>query len=98
MLRALPACRALILLWGGLGLLDLTGELSVVVRGLLVIGLLVVVTRGLGRRDVLALGAIAWLLVTGFVTHRFGQLLPLGAADGLSAGLIFLVCLGRPSW
>ncbi|MEI2819800.1 MAG: hypothetical protein V9E81_06100 [Marmoricola sp.] len=74
------SCAHLALGWAGL--LDLTGELSVVVRGLLVIGLLVVVTRGLGRRDVLALGAIAWLLVTGLSPTASASCSPWGPLMG----------------
>lgn len=69
-----PAGRLFIALWGGLAIVDLSRPGGALLAGSLVFALVAACATG---QSWLAAGAIAgtgWLVVNGFVEHRYGEL------------------------
>ena len=70
-----PGGRLFVALWGGLAVVDLTRPSgSEVLSGLAVLGL--VGLCGVGQTKVAAttIAATGWLVINGFVEHRYGEL------------------------
>ena len=78
-----PGPRLLVALWGGLAVVDVSraGHLSSAVQVALLATLAALCAVGQGSGTALAVAGIVWLVLLGFVTNRFGELVPTGAAD-----------------
>jgi hypothetical protein len=94
-LHEVNGVRLFVALWGGLALLDLArlvGAAPLVQLGaisLLVAGCSLRVTRAVA----VSVALIGWLLLNGFVVHRYGQLGFVGVGDLVRALLLLGVAL-----
>lgn len=75
--------RLLVVLWGGLLVVDVGTRLPVAPlwTGVGLVLLVALCSIGLSERAALAVAGVGWLLVDGFVTHQLGQLGYSGAGD-----------------
>jgi hypothetical protein len=75
-LAALGSARLALVLWGGLALVDVCREAHAPSYVALALVALLVAVASLRMRagTALAAAAVGWLLVDGFVTHRYGSL------------------------
>jgi hypothetical protein len=91
----LESTRLAFALWGGLAVLDLARlvDAAPLLQLTLVAALVAACSRGVRRPTALCLAGIGWLLVNGFVVHRFGQLGFAGIGDLACALLLVGVAL-----
>lgn len=84
--------RMFFALWGGLALIDVTRPAGALVAGTAVVVL--VAGCGFGQQPLSAavVAAIGWLLINGFVQHRYGEL-GFGSASWAVLALVLVVGL-----
>jgi hypothetical protein len=89
-LQQLPAYRVGVMLWGGLGAIDVTHALAApaVVQVTVVVLLVAGLSRHVPRPAALLVAGTGWLLVNGFVVDSFGLLAWHGAPDAARLGLL----------
>lgn len=90
-----PPVRLFVALWGGLAVVDLAraSGASTGVQIALLATLAALCSLGQPRRTALALGAVTWLVATGFVMNQFGELHLTGIGDLVRLALLAAVAL-----
>jgi hypothetical protein len=86
------AGRLFIALWGGLAVVDVSRPTGRLLTGALVVVLVAICGVGQSRPGAAVIATTGWLVINGFVQHRYGEL-GLGAASWALLGLVLAVVL-----